>query len=158
MFVSLMMVYLKREMVFLCLVIVALSGRIPMSVELDRAVHSLLGLCEHKLKMIGGNEFFHDIICERCNFSDTFFGMIEDIDDLSMPEYSSDLNIAWPLLTMTVELICENVEESDADYFVQKVCSLDITASSDEVATYICEEFVKVKSNLIPKSKVKEVM
>ena len=113
-----------------------------MTVELDKQVHELLGHCIHKKTIIIPliKDMLNTRQCSACGE--------RYIRDGMFPKYSSDLNLAWPLLRKIVDMLCDIVEESKVDYFVHKVCNLNIYASSSEFATYICGKFVKVKSRM----------
>ena len=103
------------------------------TIELDRRVHELLGYCVHEnvhTSPIGVGGVWTARTCVDCCSMD---------DMLEIPRYSSDLNLAWPLLNMIRDKIGTFIFFNE-EYGIQ-------FHSTEETAERICEKFVEVMSH-----------
>ena len=152
-----------------------------MTVELDRKVHELLGHCCHELHegvsiasedvtTISGDVSFErslsydrrylkDIspdMCDKCVLCGASAFDVFSVGKNSVPSYSSDLNLAWPLMFDAIKYDRDKngVEKSIGieDFGVESI------ECPQELARGICETFVLVKSTISVSSKVQEGM
>ena len=152
-----------------------------MTVELDRKVHELLGHCCHELHegvsiasedvtTISGDVSFErslsydrrylkDIspdMCDKCVLCGASAFDVFSVGKNSVPSYSSDLNLAWPLM---FDAIKHDREKNGQGKSVGiEDFGVDSIECPEELATEICEIVVQVESSLTPESKVQDVM
>ena len=117
-----------------------------MTTELDRQVHMALGHCVHSERIdyngISSPGAIQYMGCADCGFDIVgyeFRGEFKWLDDI-LPPYSTDLNLAWPLLKHT-----EIDKFAVQDAFVQLELD-EYEMTPREMATAICKTFVEVKS------------